>query len=191
MVMHGFLVLGAPLNSFKFVQHFNLISYEVGDDIFSLAELEHNIIRANMSSPAGFISKFVLPKSIYMKHALKKGDLRINFALNCGSISSPEKIQIFSAENLDSQLDIAARDYLKAAKVSSSGRNLTLPKICQWYSNDFGKGRTADVVRLLAKYLTEDEQSHLPSSLADVHVRHYSFEFKCRPLKLRNAGSAQ
>jgi len=189
MVMHGFLLFGTPLNSFKFVNHFNMIAYEVGDDIFSLTELEHNIIRANMSSPSGFLSKFVLPKSVYKKHALKKGDFRINFAINCGSISSPEKVQVFTSEDLDAQLDTAAKDYLEAAKVSSSGKTLTLPKICQWYSNDFGRGRSVDVVRLSAKYLSEDDENRLSTVLSDVHIRHYPFEFKCRPLKLRNPGS--
>ena len=191
MVMHGFLLFGTPLNSFKFVNHFNMISYEVGDDIFSLTELEHNIIRANMSSPSGFVSKFVLPKSVYKKHALKKGDFRINFAINCGSISNPEKVQVFTPEDLDAQLDTAAKDYLKAAKVSSSGKILTLPKICQWYSNDFGRGRSVDVVRLSAEYLSEDDENRLSTVLSDVHIRHYPFEFKCRPLKLRNTGSSK
>lgn len=190
MTMHGFLLFGTPLNSFKFVSHFNMISYEVGDDIFSLTELEHNIIRANMSSPSGFLSKFVLPKTVYNKHALKKGDYRINFAINCGSVTNPETVQIFSAEGLDAQLDTATRDYLSlTAKVSSSGRNLTLPKICHWYASDFGRGRSVDVVSLVAKYLSEEDQSRLPSFLSDVHVRHSGYEFKCRPLRLRGGGS--
>jgi hypothetical protein len=62
MIMHAFVVLGPPRSSFEWISYFNMISYQCSDDIFSLAELEHRIIRAGMSSPSHFMSKFVLPK---------------------------------------------------------------------------------------------------------------------------------
>ena len=52
MVLHGQLVFGPPTSGFgsnSFVNHFAMAAYEVGDDIFSITELEHNIIRATMS----------------------------------------------------------------------------------------------------------------------------------------------
>lgn len=49
MCHHGFLVFGTPHTSFEFVHFFGKVAYEVDDDIMSLKELEHNIIRANMT----------------------------------------------------------------------------------------------------------------------------------------------
>mmetsp|Transcript_10318 Transcript_10318/g.29006 ORF Transcript_10318/g.29006 Transcript_10318/m.29006 type:complete len:1103 (+) Transcript_10318:44-3352(+) len=186
MVIHGQLVFGPPTSTFgsnSFVNHFSMVAYEIGDDMCTLSELEHNIIRAPMNSPSQFASRFVLPKSVY-KHALKKADCRINFALNCGSISNPEYVQVFTAENLDYELDIAMRDYLVTAKVSSNGKTITLPKICQWYSSDFGRKHT-DVVRLCAPHLNDQDRMRLSPNLSGIHIRHLGFDFKCRPLRLR------
>ena len=52
MITHAYLILGVPTSSFKWVSYFNMISYQVDDDIFSLTELEHCIIRAGMNFPA-------------------------------------------------------------------------------------------------------------------------------------------
>jgi len=187
MIMHGFLVFGVPATVFEFVNHFGKIAYEVDDDIMSLKELEHNIIRANMKSPSQFIGRFVLPKQVY-KNALRKGDYRFNFALNCGSLSNPGATQVYTATGFDFQLDEASREYLKVVEVSSSGRTLTLPKICQWYKNDFGNGRNQDIVRLVVKYLRETDQRHLSPFLSEVRVRHLGYEYKCR--HLQHAGSS-
>ena len=135
------------------------------------------------NSPSQFASRFILPKSVY-RHALRKSDYRINFALNCGSTSNPEYVQIFTSENLDNELNIAASDYLAVAKVSSNDKTLTLPKICQWYSADFGRKHT-DVARLCARHLVEQDRFRLSANLSAVHTRYLGFEFKCRPLKLR------
>lgn len=56
--------------------------------------------------------------------ALKNGDFRLNFALNCGSYSNPPSVPIYRAETLSSQLDEASRQYLKdAVSVSFSQLN--------------------------------------------------------------------
>ena len=186
MVIHGQLLFGPPTTTFgsnSFVNHFAVVAYEVGDDILSLSELEHNIIRAPMNSPSQLASRFVLPKSVY-KHALKKADYRLNFALNCGSVSNPEHIRVFHADSLDEELFEAMKDYLVVAKVSSNGKAITLPKICQWYSSDFGR-KHIDVLRLCVPHLGESDRIRLSSNLSEIHTRYLGFDFKCRPLKLK------
>ena len=94
-------------------------------------------------------------------------------------------MQIFTSENLDNELNVAASDYLTVAKVSSNGKTLTLPKICQWYTYDFGR-KHADVARLCARHLVERDRMRLSGGdLSAIHLRYLGFEFKCRPLKLR------
>lgn len=186
MVIHGQLLFGPPTTTFgsnSFLNHFAMVAYEVGDDILSLSELEHNIIRAPMNNPSQLASRFVLPKSVY-KHALKKADYRLNFALNCGSFSNPEHIRVFNADSLDEELYEAMKDYLVVAKVSSNGKTVTLPKICQWYSSDFGQ-KHIDVLRLCVPHLEESDRIRLSSNLSGIHTRYLGFDFKCRPLKLK------
>ena len=93
-------------------------------------------------------------------------------------------MQIFTSENLDNELNIAASDYLAVAKVSSNGKTLTLPKICQWYSADFGRKHT-DVARVCVRHLVEQDRMRLSANSSTIHIRYLGFEFKCRALKLR------
>merc|ERR1711902_427763 len=97
MISHSYLVLGLPpSNGFKWISHFNMISYQCADEIFSLAELEHCIIRDSMSYPFNnnaLVKNYIIPKSKY-EMALSINDFRINFALNCGSVSNPETIPV-------------------------------------------------------------------------------------------------
>ena len=200
MIMHAYLVLGPPDSSFKWISYFNTIAYQCSDDIFSLTELEHCIIRAAMNYPSQFVSKFVLPKSKY-SFALSRSDYRINFALNCGSMSNPEVIPVYEAHRLDEQLEEASRCYMEyAAEARKSTRRvggvtLTLPKICQWFAEDFGDGSTNDIVRCVQRFLSEDERALVAScfwknedryNFSDLNVKYASYNFECRTLKLTN-----
>lgn len=69
---------------------FNTIAFQICGDVFTLAELEHNILRAPSGRPRSFLSKLVLPRSTY-PFALEVADRRINFAISCGSASGLEK----------------------------------------------------------------------------------------------------
>jgi Protein of unknown function, DUF547 len=102
MICHAFLVLGPPDSSLQRITYFKNVAYQVGDNIFSLSELEHCIIRARMSFPSQFLSRFVIPKSTYST-ALSVVDSRINFALNCGSLRNLSKILIFRAEQISAK----------------------------------------------------------------------------------------
>lgn len=193
MTLHAFLVLGPPESSFQWISYFNSIAYEVDDDIFSLAELEHCIIRAQMTYPSQFVSRFVLPKSKYQM-ALTKGNFRINFALNCGSLSAPAKIFIYKTESIDSQLDDASRLYLEpvsCVKRSQGDVLMYLPRICQWFSADFGSNE--EMLRKVVPYLREEVRQLLASSgvvsgnsidVSLVSIRYLPYSFDCRMLIL-------
>ena len=198
VVMHAFLVLGPPGSSLKWISYFNNIAYQVGDDIFSLTELEHNIIRANMSSPANFFSRFVLPNSKYPV-ALRKSDFRVNFALNCGSLSNPSVVPIYEVETLEAQLQEASRLYLKSVLVTrkrSGGREDTvtiqLPRVCQWYGDDFGSS-PENFLQKVYPLLKEEDQAKLTEcwsrgeskfDLNRIQIKYSDYNFQCCPLKL-------
>jgi Protein of unknown function, DUF547 len=189
MVQHAYLVLGTPGSSFQWISYFNSISYQCSDDIFSLAELEHCIIRASMSYPTQFLSRFVLPKSSY-SFALTKSDYRINFVLNCGSMCNPKCVPILHLSTLNQQLDDVTRLYLSAAvklkKRSTRDVDLFLPRICLWFSGDFGSSNT-DVLKRVFPFLTQDIQDylkHCESGKCQVSVKYLNYSFECRKLAL-------
>jgi Protein of unknown function (DUF1769)/Protein of unknown function, DUF547 len=202
MISHAYLVLGPPDSSLKWINYFNNIAYQVGDDIFSLSELEHSIIRANMSYPTQFLSRFVIPKSAYPLLALSISDCRINFALNCGSYSNPSTIMLYQPQHLNQQLDDASRLYLLNSvtyrRTGSGDLELKLPRICQWFSDDFGSAR-ADMLSVLESYLPLDVQRQLDGcrltqsnrdeaqrrfDMSSIIVRYHSYNFECRPLSI-------
>jgi len=194
MVMHTFLVLGTPDSVYKMGSSFGTVAYQVSDEIFSLTELEHCIIRAGMSRPSQFLFRLlgVFPNSTYSPQiALTICDYRINFALNCGSTSNPDRIPIYRIDTLDVQLDDNARCFIRAkAKIHFSGKTLSivLPKICQWYVGDFGKGNSTDILRTIEKYFSSEHQKMLQSTYGakpvPLSVKFLPFNFAFRHLTL-------
>jgi hypothetical protein len=202
MITHAYLVLGAPSSAYKWFSYFNMISYQCSDDIFSLTELEHCIIRAGMNYPKQFFSKWVLPKSRY-SFACTLNDQRINFALNCGSKSNPPSVPIYVASRLDVQLNLATSYYLQeSVTVSMNGRGqkqgvvVVLPMILSWYANDFGRGRSIDLVRFVHEYLTGERKALLTLALDGTNknkaqydsnsylVKYTNYDFVCRTISL-------
>jgi Protein of unknown function, DUF547 len=194
MICHAFLVLGPPDSSLQWISYFNNVAYQVGDDIFSLSELEHCIIRAKMSFPSQFLSRFVIPKSTYST-ALSVVDNRINFALNCGSLSNPAKILVFRPEQISAQLDEASRLYLATVtyrRTLSGDLELKLPKMCQWFSDDFGSTRE-ELLHSIEHLLPDDVRKQLADcklpqegkfDMSSCVIRFHSFNFECRSLSL-------
>jgi hypothetical protein len=193
MINHAFMVLGVPSSSRKWISYFNHVAYEVDDEIFSLTELEHNIIRANMSYPSQFIARFVIPKSKYSM-ALKRPDYRYNFALNCGSLSNPSGVFVYTAEKLSDQLDAACRLSLERVVVIRKGVKevqITLPRVCQWFLDDFGPSK--DLLTKVSAYLKPEEQAKLKCcvlstdnaiDMSCVTLRFEDYNFNCAPLTL-------
>eukprot|EP00965_Chrysotila_dentata_P014444 478765-Pleurochrysis_carterae.AAC.2 len=90
-----------------------------GEDVFSMAELEHCVLRAPMSRPRSFVTKLVLPKATY-PCALSVADCRLNFAISCGSASGSQSVPIYTPSQIEEQLDATAKLFLSdSVKVSA------------------------------------------------------------------------
>jgi hypothetical protein len=200
MIMHAYIVLGPPDTSLKWLSYFNTISYQCSDDVFSLAELEHNIVRAAMSYPSQFLSRFILPKSQY-HFALTRPDVRINFALNPGSLSTPTgAVPIYKADILNQQLDRVTRGFLQPTvsikQRSSSPRDvqIILPRICQWFAEDFGPhGSSSDILIAIEPYFEDEKRKALRPiwntkrncyDIGIFNLKYLSYNFECRFLML-------
>lgn len=194
MIMHSFIILGPPSSGSEWISYFNNIAYQCSDDIFSLAELEHNIIRAEMCYPSNFLSRFVLPKSQY-HFALVKPDFRLNFCLNSGSLSMPTPVvPIYKANELNKQLNSTTREFVGyTVHVKHKGKNdvqITLPRVCQWFAEDFGSSASAsEVVAAIEPYLSKEKREALSLiwnakkqsyEIGRFGLKHLPFNYECR-----------
>lgn len=117
---------------------------------FSLDEIEHDILRrTKVKWSLGYFNKLFAGKKAKALR-VDQLDYRIHFALNCGAKSCPP-IAFYKSENINEQLDVATRAYLRTeANYHPDNNSLHLPAIMGWFRRDF-KGKKNMVV-LVKKY---------------------------------------
>jgi hypothetical protein len=167
LAIHAFVIFGHAPTSIGRLKFFNSVSYKLGGQIWSLNAIEHGALRGNRPTPAGFFPFFrgsmfsSLP--LFANHgddrllcSMKQVDPRIHFALNCGAKSCPP-VKLFSGENLDSELQLAAQSFCEGEEnVKIEENKVTLSMILKWYSIDFGKN-DIEVLTTVSKYLEGEE----------------------------------
>jgi hypothetical protein len=161
MVLHGSLIIGPPPSWSSWQSFFNTVTYSLSFDIVSIAELEHNMLRAAMSRPSPLLSKITAPNSEFPNMCLTQGDFRLNFCINNGSRSLPKYVPIYKPESLDRQLDeMTSMTLAETVEIDTSRKTVILPKVCSWFLNDFvprkpftGPPAPADCLRVAANYL--------------------------------------
>jgi hypothetical protein len=142
---------------------FRRVAYNVGGFRFSADDIEHGILRANAGHP-------VIPGPQFGKHdprrrfALEQADFRIHFALVCGAKSCPP-VNFYDADYIDSQLDLAARNFLSQdIEIDPDRQIIGLSRLLQWSSSDFGAGAwvkwgsgdKSPLLKAIAPYLIDD-----------------------------------
>ena len=102
---------------------------EVGDDILSLNDIEHRILRPIWK------------------------DNRIHYAVNCASLSCPNlSNQAFTAENTETLLEKLAVEYVNHPRGTSIIKDrLYVSSIYDWYKDDFGSNN-ANLIAHLIQY---------------------------------------
>ncbi len=105
---------------------------------FSLDDIEHGILRKyRWKYSKGFLPKF-FPGKLIKQLAVSKIDYRIHFALNCGAKSCPP-IAFYSYNNIDRQLDLAAKSFLSGeTEIDDVKKEVRVTKIMDWFIGDFG-----------------------------------------------------
>ena len=195
MMLHGYLVIGPPLAWYSWPSYFNTVSYLIGFDSITLAELDHNIIRANMSPPSPVVvQKFAVPKSSFPGLSLTHPDFRINFALICGCKSQVTQVPIFKASFLDEQLDevtlAAVRENVEIDEIHGI---VYLPIICNWYLQDFGRVNTTttpfECLITLWHYIKGHPKEKLARMMSltdsnnfiapDFSIKYHQFSYRC------------
>ena len=144
------------------LRYFSNTAYEICGMRFSLEDIEHGILRANRGNPYLPGAHFPSDDPRY-KHINPKLDPRIHFALNCASQSCPP-IQVYTAEELDAQLEIATANFInQETDLNKSGTKLLVSPLFKWYQADFG-GKPG-VRNFLNKYLPNGERREWLNSM--------------------------
>lgn len=135
-----------PKTSLERKAFFRTCSLQIGNDVFSLDEIEHGVLRRNAKPPYS-LSKLFASDDPRLAFCLQSDDARVHFALNCGALSSPA-IETYEDVQVDAQLDAAALLYLQRT-VKSSAASIVMPKVLYWYSGDFPK----DILGYVRRYV--------------------------------------
>jgi hypothetical protein len=168
---------------------FRRAAYNVGGYRVSADDIEHGILRSNKGHP-------YLPGAHFaqddprQKWVISPLDVRIHFALNCASRSCPP-IQTYSAEHLDKQLDLAARNFVNNhVKIDPDRQTMTASEIFRWYQGDFG-GRKG-MLRFIAAHLPEDERRDwLAANQQTVRFRYKPYDWGLNVLEFVSRDEAE
>lgn len=195
MYLHGSLVLGPPIWG-NWQSFFNTVTYILGYDILSLAELEHNVLRAAMCKSAMLSVKTMAPQTLFPSLAIKQRDFRLNFCINNGSSSMTSCVPVYTVDNLDRQLDEMTTLMLsETIEIDPRKRLVILPKICSAYLHDFSTRRSnispnvspADCLRVIASYVPGGDRQVLVRILSEgmtPSIKFKQFLFSSRKFKL-------
>ena len=132
---------------------------EIAGQTFSLDDIEHGILRrSKIKWSLGHLNK-LFPGKTEKALRVDRLDCRLHFALNCGAKSCPP-IAFYRPENINQQLDLATKAYLKGeAEYDEATNTVKLPTLMSWFRRDFGGKRK--MITLL-KQLTIVPQDKTP-----------------------------
>ncbi|KAJ0252328.1 Uncharacterized protein HA466_0131310 [Hirschfeldia incana] len=185
-VMNAFLEHGIPGTPEMVVALMQKATIIVGGHSLNAITIEHFILRLP------YHLKFTCPKTAtheemraHSTFGLEWSEPLVTFALACGSWSSPA-VRVYTAANVEEELETAKRDYLQAYVGISKKNKLMLPKVLDWYLLDFAKDLESllDWVCLqLPDKLREEalkcmERKNKESLMELVQVVPYDFRFR-------------
>ncbi|KAL3346504.1 hypothetical protein AABB24_025108 [Solanum stoloniferum] len=138
-VMNAFIEHGIPETAEQVVSLMQKATINVGGHFLNAIMIEHFILRLP------YHLKYTCSKSakdtelkVRSVFGLEWSEPLVTFALTCGSWSSPA-VRVYTASQVETQLETAKRDYLQAAVGISATNKLIIPKLLDWYLLDFAK----------------------------------------------------
>lgn len=134
LVLHGIVRLGVRASVRRVWRFFGRVSYRIGGRVLSLDDVEHGVLRDNRRRPWPPLRPFGAGDA-RRALAVSPPDPRFHFAITCGAASCPP-VGIYRADAIDTQLDLAARNFVNQ-EVVLAGSRLACSRIFKWYGGDF------------------------------------------------------
>lgn len=176
-VIHGVIELGLDKSVKEFSGFFDRVMYEMRGFRFSLNQMEHGILRGNRRHPYGFLKPF-RRKDPRLEFTILPLDPRIHFALVCGARSCPP-IGFYEADQIDSQLQLAAESFINSpqVKILPEEGTISISRIFKWYKSDFG-GSDGALIDFLLRYLDNGEhKTFLQKNRDSVRIRYQPYDW--------------
>lgn len=180
MIKYAFTKLGIASSPLSRIAFFNSVSIDIGGHVLSLQDLEQGILRGNRRAPHATSKQFGPNDDRLSLSITEKFDVRIHFALNCGTKSCPQT-RDFTSYGIQEELRVAAQEFCEdESNVSIQGNTVNLSKIFSWYSEDFGSSPTECVQTIQA--LCRGSKAVKLKRLLDeggVKVKFNSYDWSC------------
>ncbi|MCL7023028.1 hypothetical protein MKW94_022666 [Papaver nudicaule] len=138
-MMNAFLEHGIPNSAEMIVELMQKATLNVSGQSLNAMTIEHFILRLPYHLKSTYskatINKETTARSLF---GLEWSEPLVTFALSCGSRSSPA-VRVYTASQVENDLETAKKDYLQAAVGISKLHKLAIPKLLDWYLLDFAK----------------------------------------------------
>ena len=154
---------------------------DVAGQQLSLDLIEHGILRhSKVKWSEGYLGK-LFPSGFEKKFRVAKLDYRIHFALNCGAKSCPP-IAFYEPEQIDKQLNVAVKTYLKGEVIYSKEANtVEVPALMGWFRHDFGGKKGMLEILIKNKIIPEGTKP-------TIHFKKYDWSLYLNNYKSENNG---
>lgn len=100
-------------------------------------------------------------------------DPRVYFAMSCASQNCPAlKNSLYTTENLDHELDNAARAFIRSpqgSRLDKENKTIYLSAIFEWYKKDFEK-LSGGVLSFVEKYLRKEDRDFVKANRLEIKV---------------------
>jgi hypothetical protein len=138
LTLHAIVTLDIREGVGEVHEFFQRIRYDVGGDAFSLADIEHGVLRQNRSA-RNLLAPVWTAADPRRRWTIGRFDPRVHFALTCGARSCPP-VRAWDGARLDAQLDLATRAFVNEdVEVDVARGVVRLSRIFYWYEADFGR----------------------------------------------------
>jgi hypothetical protein len=183
LIIHAVIAYGAQQSPRDIRDVFDRAAYIVGGYRLSANDIEHGILRANAGHLAFPGPQFARSDPRYA-FRLNQLDPRVHFTLGCAAESCPP-ISNYQAENLDEQLNMAARNFINNGGVLLDHEQMTvsLSRIFSWYASDFGgslfgyRKRTI-MLRYIARFLqSPKDTAFMRENAHQLKVRYLPYDW--------------
>ncbi|KAK4276651.1 hypothetical protein QN277_014777 [Acacia crassicarpa] len=138
-MMNVFIENGVPESPEMVVTLMRKATINVGGYMLSATTIEHCILRLPYHWKLAFSKGANKNHEITARSTfgLELTEPLVTFALSCGTWSSPA-VRVYSASQVENELEVAKREYLQAA-IGISTSKFAIPKLLSWYLLDFAK----------------------------------------------------
>ncbi|WJX34813.1 hypothetical protein P8452_22888 [Trifolium repens] len=143
-MMNAFIENGIPKSPEMVVALMQKATINVGGKLLNATTIEHCILRLPyhwkyLNSKQITLLKEVKNHEMTVRsiYGLELSEPLVTFALSSGTWSSPA-VRVYTASNVEKELEVAKREYLQAA-VGISTSKFIIPKMLDWYLLDFAK----------------------------------------------------